>query len=121
MWKLLLRDCCLSEQLKLRPKVETESDEVDTKHPPTLNLEIEDDRRRLSIAYQNCPNTGQRIAVIGGQFRVYNNADLLLPRDIFGPHPGPAQAQAELDMLITIIAWQRTRLLSLVEGWFPRI
>ena len=93
MWKLLLRDCCLPE----------------------------DDRGRSSIAYQNYPNTGQRIAVIEGQFRVYNNADLLLSRDIFGPHTGPAQAQAELDMLITIIARQRTCILSLARGWFPRI
>ena len=68
MWKMLLRDCCLPEQIKLRPKVETESDEVDTKHPPTLNLEIEDDRGRLSIAYLNYPTTGQRIAVIEGKF-----------------------------------------------------
>ena len=102
MWKMLLRDCCPPEQLNLRPKVETESDLVDTKHYPTLNLEIEDDRERLSIAYLNYPTTGQRIAVIEGQFRVYNNADLLLPHDIFGPYPGPAQAQAELDMITMI-------------------
>ena len=30
------------EQINL-PKVEDESDEVDTEQPPTLNLEIEDD------------------------------------------------------------------------------
>ena len=37
------------EQLNLCPEVEDESDEVDSEQPPTLNLEIEDDRGRLSI------------------------------------------------------------------------
>ena len=32
------------EQLNIRLEVEDESDEVDTEHPPTLNLEIENDR-----------------------------------------------------------------------------
>ena len=41
------------EQLNLLPEVEDESDDVDTDQPPTLNLEIEDDRGRLSIVYQN--------------------------------------------------------------------
>ena len=31
------------EQLNIRLEVEDESDEVDTEHPPTPNLEIEDD------------------------------------------------------------------------------
>ena len=31
------------EQLNIRPEVEDKSDEVDNEHPPTLNLEIEDD------------------------------------------------------------------------------
>jgi len=31
--------------------VEDESDEVDTKGPPTLNLEIEDERGQVSIAF----------------------------------------------------------------------
>ena len=31
------------EQLNIRLEVEDESDEVDTEHPPTLNLEIEND------------------------------------------------------------------------------
>ena len=39
------------EQLNIRPEVEDEFDEVDTKHSPTLNHEIEDDRRQLRIAY----------------------------------------------------------------------
>ena len=98
--------------------MEDESDEVDTEQTPTLNLEIEDDRGRLSIAYQNHRNTGQRIAEIEEQFRAYNNLDLLLPRDVFGPHPGPIQARAELDMLI---ARQRTHILFLAEQWFSRI
>ena len=42
-----------TEQLKLSPEVEDESDDVNAEQPPTLNLEIEDDRGRLSIAYQN--------------------------------------------------------------------
>ena len=101
--------------------MEDESDEVDTEQTPTLNLEIEDDRGRLSIAYQNYLNTSQRIAVIEGQFRAYNKQDLLLPHDVFGPHPGPVRAQAELDMLRTIIARQRTCILFLAEQRFSRI
>ena len=98
--------------------MEDESDEVDTKQTPTLNLEIEDDRGRLSIAYQNHRHTGQRTAEIEGQFRAYNNLDLLLPRDFFRPHPGSIQTRAELDMLI---ARQRTNILFLAEQWFSRI
>ena len=41
------------EQLNILTEVEEEPDEVDTEHPPTLNLEIEDDRGQLRIAYQN--------------------------------------------------------------------
>ena len=40
------------EQLNIWPEVENESDEVDTEHSPTLNLEIQDDRGQLRIAYQ---------------------------------------------------------------------
>ena len=67
---------------------------ADIEHPPTLNPKIEDDRGQLRIAYQNYLNTRRGIAAIEGQFRAYNNLDLLLPRDVFGPNPGPAQAQA---------------------------
>ena len=79
------------EQLNLRPEVEDESDAEE--HPPTLNLEIEDDKGQWSIAYQNYLNTRQRIALINGKFRAYNNLDLHLPRDVFGPHPGHSTSQ----------------------------
>ena len=73
------------EQLNLHPEVEDESDEVDTEHLPTLNLEIDEDRGRLLI----------RITLIAAnerQFRVYNNLELPIPCDVFEPHPGPVQA-----------------------------
>ena len=105
------------EQLNIRPGAEDESDEVDTEHPPTLNLEIKDDKGQLRIAYQNYLSTGGRIAAIGGRFKANNNLDPFLPRDVFRLHPGPEKAQAELDLLITIIAWQRT----LAEHGFSRI
>ena len=65
------------------------------------------------FAYQNYLNTRRRIALINGKFRAYNNLDLHLPRDVFGPHPGLVQAEPELDILRTIIARQRTHILSL--------
>ena len=48
----------------------------------------------IEYYYQNYLNTGQRIAEIEGQFRAYNYLDLLLPCNVFGPHPGPVRAQA---------------------------
>ena len=56
--------------------------------------------------YQSYLNTRRKIPVIEGQFRAYNDLDLLLSLDVFGPHPGPVQAWAELDILRTIIARQ---------------
>ena len=41
------------EQLNLRPEVEDESDEEE--HPPTLNLEIEDDKGQWSICLTELP------------------------------------------------------------------
>ena len=41
------------EQLFHFHDVQEVHDEVDAEHPPSLNIEIEDDRGRLSIAYQN--------------------------------------------------------------------
>ena len=61
------------------------------------------------------------IAANERQFRDYNNPELPLSRDVFEPHSGLVQAQAELDMLITIIARQRTRILSLAERLISRI
>ena len=86
------------EQLNIRLEVEDESDEVDTEHPPTPNLEIENDRWQLRIVYQNYLNTRRRIAAIEERFKAYNNLDLLLPRNVFRPNPGPGKAQAELDL-----------------------
>ena len=70
----------------------------------------------MRIVYKNYLNTRRRIVAIEGQFRAFNNLDLLLPRDVLRPNSGPARKQAELDMLITIIAWQRNRKLSLALG-----
>ena len=79
------------EQLNILPEVEEEPDEVDTEHPPTLNLEIEDDRGQLRIAYQNYLITRRRIAALKGQFKAYMNLDLLLSCDVVRPHPGQAR------------------------------
>ncbi len=105
------------EQLNLFHEVEDESERVDNEHPPTLNIEIEVDRGRLRIAYQNYQTKGRRITAIEKQFEAYNDMDLPLDWDAFGPHPSPVRAQAELDMLLTIRAMQRTRIFSLHPGW----
>ena len=57
------------------------------------------ERKSLRVAYRSFLDTRQRIAVIEGQLRAYNQLDLILPRDVFEPNTGPIQAQAELDML----------------------
>ena len=75
----------------------------------------------MSIAYQNYLNTEQRITAIERQFRAYYNLELPIASDVFEPHPGPARAQAKLDMLITIIARQKPYILSLAEQWFSSI
>ena len=69
-----------------------ESAQIDPEHKQLNNGFSEDDREPLRIAYQSYLNTRMRIAVIEGQFRACNNLDLLLPYDIFGPHPGPVLA-----------------------------
>ena len=74
---------------------------VDNEHPPTLNSNLKkDDRGQLRIANQNYLNTRRGISAIEGQFRAYNNLKLLLPRDVFWPHPDLAGAQAELELYI---------------------
>ena len=60
------------------------------------------------------------VAVIEEQFRACDGLDLLLPFDVFRPHPGPAQARTELDMLRTIIPRQRTDIVSVAEQFFSR-
>jgi len=56
---------------------------VDIEHPPTLNPKIEDDRGQLRIANQKYLNTRRGITAIEGQFRAYNNLELLLHCDVF--------------------------------------
>ena len=56
------------------------------------------ERKSLRVAYRSFLDTRQRIAVIE-VLGAYNQLDLILPRDVFEPHTGPIQAQAELDML----------------------
>ena len=60
------------------------------------------------------------VSVIEEQFRACDGLDLLLPRDVFRPHSGPAQVRAELDMLRTIIPRQRTDIVSVAEQLFSR-
>ena len=50
------------------------------------------EREPLRIAYQSYLTMRQRMAVIEEQFKACDDLDLLLPTDIFRPHPGPAQA-----------------------------
>ena len=80
------------KQLKMRHEVDDESDEVDTEHPHSLNLEMTED------SYQNYLNTRQRITAIEGQFRAYNNLDLLYPGS------APALAEARYGHKLQILA-----------------
>ena len=60
---------------------------------------------------------GKELLLLKRQFEAYNDMDFPLAWYVFEPHPGPVRAQAELKMLLTIRAMQRTRIFSLHPGW----
>ena len=65
------------------------------------------EKEPLRIVYRKYLRTRQRITMLEGQLRDYNNPGLFLPPGIFRPHTGPSGALEELNMLRTILSADR--------------